>query len=342
MTTIKEISQKAGVSIATVSKVMNGKSGVTDAVREKVLAVARELNYHPNLNARYLKSGSSRTIGIITEDLTVFNAPEIIDGIAADLESAGYHYILSNLRFYKRYGNGLRDPKESDALVHSAIDDMLAKQVDGIIYIGFHSHVVVSLPEHSSLKFVCAYCVSDNPEIPSVIYNDEKAAFEATKLLLNNGCRKIGMITGPSDSIHSANRIRGHQLALYEHEIPYNPHLTVTGDWGRDCGNACAETLISMGVDGIFVHNDIMAVGVMDYCAKANIVIGKDLKLVGFDNREISSVIRPALSTVSLPLFEIGQKSAEWMLRLLNHEPHMDSRTLLDCTIIERESTKSE
>ena len=76
--------------------------------------------------------------------------------------------------------------------------------------------------------------------------------------------------------------------------------------------------------------------------SKANIVIGKDLKLVGFDNREISSVIRPALSTVSLPLFEIGQKSAEWMLRLLNHEPHMDSRTLLDCTIIERESTKSE
>ena len=182
MTTIKEISQKAGVSIATVSKVMNGKSGVTDAVREKVLAVARELNYHPNLNARYLKSGSSRTIGIITEDLTVFNAPEIIDGIAADLESAGYHYILSNLRFYKRYGNGLRDPKESDALVHSAIDDMLAKQVDGIIYIGFHSHVVVSLPEHSSLKFVCAYCVSDNPEIPSVIYHDEKAAFDQANI----------------------------------------------------------------------------------------------------------------------------------------------------------------
>lgn len=338
MTTIKEISRKANVSIATVSKVLNGKSGVTDAVREKVLAVANELNYYPNLNARYLKSGSSRTIGIITEDLTVFNAPEIIDGAAAVLENAGYHYILSNLRFYKRYGNGPRDNKESDELVHSAVDEMLSKQVDGIIYVGCHSHVVVSLPQHSKLKFVCAYCVSDNPEIPSVVYNDEKAAFEATKLLLDDGCKKIGMITGPSDSIHSANRIRGHQLALYEHDIPYNPNLTKIGDWGRDSGNYFAETLIGAGVDGIFAHNDIMAVGVLDYCAKADIKVGKDLMLIGFDNREISSVSRPMLSTVSIPLFEIGQKSAERMLGLLHNEPPINARTLLDCEIIRRET----
>lgn len=145
MATIREISEKTGVSIATVSKVLNGKSGVNEKTRKKILSAAKDLNYRPNLNARNLKKGHSRTIGIITEDLTVFNSPEIVDGIAQTLEESDYHYILGNLRFYKRYGNGPRDLKESISLVHSAVEDMLTKQVDGIIYIGCHSHVVVSL-----------------------------------------------------------------------------------------------------------------------------------------------------------------------------------------------------
>ena len=103
MATIREISEQAGVSIATVSKVLNGKSGVNAETRKMILNVAKKLNYRPNLNARNLKKGQSRTIGIITEDLTVFNAPEIVDGIAQSCEEAGFHYILGNLRFYKRY-----------------------------------------------------------------------------------------------------------------------------------------------------------------------------------------------------------------------------------------------
>ena len=105
MATIREISERTGVSIATVSKVLNEKHGVNAETRQLVMDVARELNYRPNLNARYLKSGRSQTLGIVTEDLTVFNAPEIVDGIAAACDEAGYHYILGNLRFFKRYGS---------------------------------------------------------------------------------------------------------------------------------------------------------------------------------------------------------------------------------------------
>ena len=94
MATIKEISEKANVSIATVSKVLNGKGRVTDQTRQHILDIANELNYRPNLYARNLKAKSTKTIGIITEDLTVFNAPEIVDGIAATCEENGYHYIL--------------------------------------------------------------------------------------------------------------------------------------------------------------------------------------------------------------------------------------------------------
>ena len=244
MATIREISEKANVSVATVSKVLNGKGNVSDRTRQRILDIARELNYRPNLNARYLKSGQSKTIGIITEDLTVFNAPEIVDGIAAACDDAGYSYILGNLRFYKRYGNGPKDLRESTALVHAAVNDMLSKQVDGVIYIGCHSHVVVSLSEHREPKFVCAYCISKDKSIPSVIYDDEKAAFDLTELLIRQGDTRIGMITGPVESSHAANRTRGHQRALFRHGIPYDPSLTLVGDWERDCGYELGLSLI--------------------------------------------------------------------------------------------------
>ncbi len=339
MATIREISERANVSIATVSKVMNGKRGVNPATRQMILDIAKELNYRPNLNARFLKSGSTRTIGIITEDLTVFNAPEIVDGIAATCEKAGYHYILGNLRFYKRYGNGPKDQKESNELVISEVNDMLSKQVDGIIYIGCHSHVVVSLSEYSDTNMVCAYCISSDPSIPSVIYDDEKAAYDATQLLLRCGETNIGMITGPSDSSHAVNRTRGFQKALFDNRIPYDPSLTLVGNWEQDSGYRLGQQLIEAGVRGIFAQNDLMAVGVLDYCNTHHIQVGTELQIVGFDNREASSICRPQLSTVSIPLFDIGRTAAEEMLNILAGKHSQRSKIMLDCSIIDRAST---
>lgn len=339
MATIREISEKAGVSIATVSKVLNGKGSVNENTRRMILDVARQLNYRPNLNARNLKAGCSRTIGIITEDLTVFNAPEIVDGIAAACDEAGYHYILGNLRFYKRYGNGPKDIKESTELVHRAINDMLSRQVDGIIYIGCHSHIVVSLSEHTEPRFVCAYCISKDKSIPSVIYNDEKAAYDITEKLLSYGDTRIGMITGPVDSSHAANRTRGHQRALFDHGVPYDPMLTFVGDWERDSGYLHAEKLIRAGVTAIFAHNDLMAMGVLDYCNINGINVGRDLRLFGFDDRELASVCRPQLSTVAPPLFEIGRTAAMEMLSILAGNQPEQHTIMLDCTLIERGST---
>lgn len=339
MATIREISEKTNLSIATVSKVLNGKPGVHPQTRQVVLDAAKELNYRPNLNARFLKSGSARTIGIITEDLTVFNSPEIVDGIAATCEEAGYHYILGNLRFFKRYGNGPKDSRQCQEMTRSAVNDMLSKQVDGIIYIGCHSHVIVSLTEHSAPNMVFAYCISDDTSIPSVIYDDEKAAYDATMLLLRRGSGSIGMITGPADSSHAVNRTRGYQKALFESGIPYNPSLTLAGNWERDSGYRLGKQLIGAGVTSIFAQNDVMAIGVLDYCNTHRLQVGKDIRLIGFDNREISSICYPQLSTVSLPLFEIGQTAAEEMLRILSGVPPEQNKILLDCSIIERAST---
>ena len=340
MATIKEISDQAGVSTATVSKVLNRQPGVSEETRELVLAVAKELNYLPNLYARHLKTGMSRTLGIIAEDLTVFNTPGIIDGIGVCCESRNYHYILGNLRFNKRFGHDPSYAKQKSELVEDMMNEMLSKQVDGILYIGCHSHVVASISSCTGTRFVCAYCFSEDEEVPSVVYDDRNAASKVANLLISKGHKKIGIIAGDKDSFHTSNRLIGFQEALFEHDIPYNPNLTHYGEWERNHGYESAPLLLDQNVTAIFAHNDLIALGVIDYCNKNGIEIGKDLALVGFDNREIASVCRPSLTTVSLPLFEIGHTAAEVMLdRIENSNTPNSRRVKLECELIEREST---
>ena len=138
----------------------------------------------------------------------------------------------------------------------------------------------------------------------------------------------------------SSSRTRGHQRALFAHGVPYDPSLTLAGDWEQDSGFALAGQLVEAGVTAIFAHNDLMALGVLDYCNAHGITVGKDLRLIGFDNRQISSVCRPRLSTVAPPLFEIGQTAAKELLNILTGTPPAHHTTMLKCTVIQRESTQ--
>ena len=339
MANMKDIAERAGVSVTTVSKVLNHQGNISTETSQLIRSIAKELDYIPNLYARNLKSGTSRVLGIITEDLSVFNAGPVIDGIGARCEEAGYHYILENLRI-----NTLKiDPEthsdEYNYIVSESMDFMKSMQVDGIIFLGCHSHHVMSLPEIRGTRFVCAYCSADDASIPSVMYDDHKAGYDVATFLIGKGHRRIGTICGPLHSIHSVNRLDGFQEALFDHELPYNPHLTVFGDWERDCGYTLAQKLIDQKVTAIFCQNDIMAMGVLDYCVKNGITVGKDLSLIGFDNRDISSVCRPALSTVSLPLHEIGYKAADLLMEAIADHDFSAENILLPCKIVERDST---
>lgn len=173
------------------------------------------------------------------------------------------------------------------------------------------------------------------------MYDDQKAAFEATQLLIRKGHRKIGMIAGQRDSIHTMNRLLGFQEALYANNIPYNPRFTVYGNWEKDLGYVLGQQLIGEGVTAIFAQNDLMAAGVIDYCNENGIQVGKEIALIGFDNREISTYCRPTLSSVSLPLFEIGQNAAMLILDILAEKPiARGQKIMLACQVIERESTE--
>ncbi|HEX3078344.1 MAG TPA: LacI family DNA-binding transcriptional regulator [Lachnospiraceae bacterium] len=341
MANMKDIATRAGVSVATVSKVLNGLGGISQDTTETILSIAKELNYHPNLYARNLKTRQSKTIGIITEDITVFNTPPIIDGIGACCEERGYHYLLENLRLNRNGINPVLDVNDQNVVVNDAIDFMMSMQVDGLIYLSCHSHKVLHLPSIKDTHFVCTYCSCTDPFIPTILYDDRKAGYDVAKFLIKAGHKKIGVITGPSESIHATRRLNGYQEALFECGIPYNPKMTITGDWSRDSGYLLADQLVKQGATAIFSQNDIMAMGVIDYCMKNGIEIGHDLSLIGFDNREVSTVCRPTLTTVELPLFEIGQTSASTLIDRIEGKPFsISGEVLLECTIIERESTR--
>lgn len=342
MANMKDIAKRAGVSVATVSKVLNELGGISQETTEHILAIAKEMNYRPNLYARSLKTRHSRTIGIITEDITVFNSPPIIDGIGACCEERGYHYLLENLRLNNVGIDPILDVNEHSVIVNDAVNFMTSMQVDGLIYLSLHSHKVLHLPSIKDIPFVCSYCSCTDPSVPSVLYDDKKAGYDVAKYLIQAGHKSIGVIAGPSGSSHSIRRLTGFQEALFDSGIPYNPKTTVHGDWNRDSGYILTKQLIDYGVTAIFSQNDIMAMGVIEYCTKNNIEIGRDIDLIGFDNREVSTVCRPTLSTVSLPLYEIGRTTASILIDQIEGKPTSSSgEVLLECTIIERESTKS-
>jgi LacI family transcriptional regulator len=339
MVTIKEIARLTNVSAATVSNVLNGKPGAAGAAKAREIAeLARNLRYLPNALARSLQKQKTNTVGIITEDLTVFNTPEIVDGIDAFCEENGYEIILENMRLYKRYNNDFTDTPKHHDLLDSMLRNMSAKQVEGIVYVGYHCREITYLPSRVQVPLVYAYCYPGDGIYPAVIYDDEKAAGDVAEILIAKGHRRIGVICGPASSYHTRTRLKGFRAALAKHGIKAKPGLVVYGDWERLSGYYLAADLLDRGVTAIFSFNDIMASGVYQRAVERGLQVGRDISLFGFDNLDISQGYIPALSTVAPPLNEIGRRCAEIVLSQVRRRRTVKKRIYLPCTVMERSS----
>lgn len=313
--TIKEIAKECNVSIATVSNILNNKGKVGEETRRMVLETIEKMNYVPNVAAKNLKQRTSRTIGIITEDLTVFNTPEIVDGIDEYLEGRGYNFLLSNLRIYRKYGEGFYDHEEFKGNLEDELEIMRANQVEGIIYVSAHSRNLSSiLAQDASMPVVVVYGFAS--DIPSVTFHDEAAAYVVVDRLLRTETDRLGIIAADRSSLHTSERLLGCQKAMYRKGILYNPELIYYGDWSRESGYQAAKSLLEQGVKVLFSMNDNMAMGVYDYAAKMGLVIGRDLYVGGIGSH-FGNLLRPRLITVEMPLFEMGQKAGEIILGII-------------------------
>lgn len=320
MATIKEIAKACNVSVATVSNILNNKPGASEQTRMLVMEKVKELNYTPNIVAQNLKTKNSRSIGVIVEDMTIFSIPDIVDGITEHCEEEQYQILLTNLRLFKKYQDSYYNKDYYYGTVRDEISKLMAKQVEGIIYVAAHERSLYCIPEDLPIPAVMAYGYTESKKIPSVVVDDEDGAYQLIQYLIGEGHTKIGVITGKKNSPHMQERLLGYQRALYEHNILYNPDLVCIGDWTRDMGYENTDSLIKQGVTAIFCMNDLMAGGVYDRLEELGMKVGEDISMVGYDNRELSAYYKPSLSTISLPLHDIGYMASEIILKMLHKE----------------------
>ncbi|MCR4742499.1 MAG: LacI family transcriptional regulator [Treponema sp.] len=338
MITLKEIAERCGVSIATVSNILNGKTNFSEETKERILEVIKETGYRPNYMARTLRAHKTNTIGIIVDDVIDFSAPNLIDGLMGYCEGKGYKIVLENIRFYYKTANIWKSHDEYKEAVNKAIQEMSVIKVDGIIYIAAHSRNIDCIPKNLDIPFVISYAY-DDLETPCVVFDDEKAGFDMTEYLISKGHSKIALIMGNKDSIHTLDRFKGFTKAMKKHSLPVNEKWQYYGNWNLESGyDACKNLFESKELpSAIFSFNDIMAYGVYKCLSEKNLRPGKDISVVGFDNREVSRFMTPELTTIYIPLREIGEKSADTLIRIINGES-VEQKIALPCSLIERDS----
>ncbi|MEY8355802.1 LacI family DNA-binding transcriptional regulator [Lachnospiraceae bacterium 54-53] len=344
MATIKELAKCCGVSVATVSNILNNKPGASEKTRKLVLEMAEKLDYTPNVVAKNLKMQKTRSIGVIAEDMTIFSIPDIIDGITDYCQERDYQILLTNLRLFKKYSDTYYNRDDYYGLVGLEIKKLMEKQVEGIIYVAAHERIIRCIPDTLPIPAVMAYGYSKSGKVPSVVVDDVGGAAEIMQYLVDHGHKRVGVITGKPDSLHAQARLVGYQQVLFQNGILYDPGLVVEGDWTRESGYSRTGQLLEKEVTALFCMNDLMAGGAYDRMDELGLKPGEDISVAGYDDRELSGYYRPPLTTVSLPLHDIGHKASELVIDLLNgreSEAGPDNVCAVGCRLLIRKSVKN-
>ncbi|OWA33327.1 LacI family transcriptional regulator [Saccharibacillus sp. O16] len=295
---IKDIAQKAGVSISTVSYALNGSAKLTDETTNKVLSAARELNYTPNAAARTLKKQESRILGAF---LTAFDGDvfgEMLDGMKDVCYEKGYDLIVCS-------------GKQSHRLLSE-------RMIDGAIILddSFDSGQLLEYAERAH-KLVVLDRELEHPNIRQVLLDNKAGATLAVEHLVERGHRKIYIVTGPETSFDATQRMKGvHRVAERNPDVEW---IEIPGDFMKSGGVRAAERILDEynGPAAVFCLNDEMAVGFYNRMAKTELSIGKDIHLVGFDNIELAGYIQPRLTTIDYSKRKWGELAAEQLIGLL-------------------------
>ena len=334
--TLKEIATKLGISITTVSKALKNYPDVSAKTKNAVIELAQTLHYTPNSFAVNLRTKESKTIGLIIPEVMHHFFSNVINSIIDEAEKNGYLVIILQ-------------SSETLALEQKQVELLINKRVDGII---------MSLSNESNndehikgiinrdIPFVMFDKIAKLTSCSKVIIDDQKAAFNATQHLIDNGCKKIAHIRGPLNPQNSIDRYIGYKKALEKNNIPFDPKLVYTCEKVTFLeGKDFAEQIIQdhPDVDGIFAITDLVAVGVLAFFNENNIKIPDQVAVIGFSNWFMSQVITPKLSTVDQPSHEMGIASFNLLLEEINCRKEgkdFNPRTIeLDTSIIVRDSS---
>jgi LacI family transcriptional regulator len=331
---IDDIAREAGVSTATVSRVINKSPRVRSQTAAKVEAVMRKHNYLPNGIARSLASKTSKTIGIIVASITNPAYAEMIRSIQDEAEKYGYVTIVCN-------------SDENMQKEREYIDMLLEKQVAGVIFPGgrgigekYNGHVI-ELSKKVPVVLANEFLAGSN--IYSIICDKRKGAYDMIRHFLALGHREIAMVTGYSNYNPSIEKYEGYREALEECGIAVRDDLVIYSDYLMPGGYKAALTLMKLKVPptAILTANDLMAIGCMRALQKHGVRVPQDIAVAGYDDIKINRYFHPAITSVSQDINEIARLSAKTLISVLNKEPNVPSKQVLQPVLQIRESCGS-
>ena len=326
--TLTDVAKLAGVSVATASKALNAREQVAPATRVRVLQAAEQLSFQPNVLARGLISGRSRTIGLLTEELSERFAFPVLRGVENALGNEQMCVLLGDAR-----GDVIRRQHHIRAL--------LSRQVDGFIILGDSNDVQPSLAREIPVPAVYVYGESDDPAELSVLADDQGGGQLATEHLIALGRRRIAHITGPQTYRAARDRVAGLQSVLSNAGLSLVGGGVHYGEWSQRWGRHAAVMVMnaSPDIDAVFCGNDQIATGVVETLLDLGRRVPEDVAVVGYDNWEVlAAECRPPLTTIDLNLEQLGATAAEYLFAALDGR-QTSGVIRQPCRLVVRDST---
>lgn len=328
-TSIKDVAKEAGVSIATVSRVLNDIDVVNEETKKKVQDAIKKLGYRPNIVARSLKTQRTRTIGIVVPDISSQLYPEIVRGAEDVANIYKYNVMLCNSDFdiekEKEYLRVLRE-----------------KMVDGILYMSSAlEDEIFDLINELDIKTVLVETSDKEGKLPSVSIDNVKASYEATKYLLEKGRKNIAFIgIEKSEKNAFGMRCEGYEKALIDSNIKYDKELCYFNNLKIKSGKEGVLELLDRGqkFDAIVCASDEIAVGAINTLREKGIRVPEDVSVIGFNNIEIAKNFYPSITTVAQPMYDMGSVAMRMLIKLLNKQELEEAYYELPYELIERSS----
>jgi LacI family transcriptional regulator len=329
--TIRDVAKHAGVSIKTVSRVINNEAFVRDETRAKVLQAIDDLGYVVNVSAQRLASGRSYAIGLVYHDASWHYINHVLQSVLATGRKAGYNVILHPCDACR--------PNDCQDILHLVSQ----RSVDGFIFTppSDNSATLLNELQASGVPFVRLTPRDRESPWPYVTTTDWQGACDMTQYLLSRGHRRIGFVTGPPEQKTGRDRFDGFRAALAEEGINADPTLVAQGDDHFDAGCSGASSLLNVRPrpTAIFANNDEMASGVLVAAHYMGISVPKELSVVGFDDIPLSRQVWPPLTTVRQPIRKMAELATNLLIRILEGEELDTYRFEVPTRLIIREST---
>ncbi len=305
MVGIKDVAKAAGISVSTVSNVLNGKKNVSEATRERVLSICRELSYYPNTAGRALKSGNTNTIMFNFSDFDRSFYLKIIKGISDYVNDNNYDLIICTNKSGEKY---MRSNLSSGCII---LDKMMKDEV--LVKVANEHYPIVVLDR-----------VIDHPYIKSVVVNNYDLMKEMVQELVRRGYRKYGFIGGPEYTADNKERYEAFKDALDDNKIPFQQKFYFTGDYKEKSGyNAAKIMLLSQELPEVLVcANDNMAIGAMKAFTDHGLMVPRDIAITGFDDCDLAGAM--GLTTVSIPNYERGFMAARYLIENIRGELNVE------------------